>query len=107
MPMELQIEAASVETLPPFILDVYDWDLMGDDFIARCMIPIEEATYALDDQSDNKKAQPVPRPTWHGCKLNPNSPVQGEILVSFSIVADDFAYKIPLNYLQLKDEVAF
>jgi len=49
MPMELQIEAASVETLPPFILDVYDWDLMGDDFIARCMIPIEEATYALDD----------------------------------------------------------
>jgi hypothetical protein len=28
-------------------------------------------------------------------------------LVSFSIVEDDFSYKIPLNYMNLKDEVDF
>jgi hypothetical protein len=33
--------------------------------------------------------------------------VCGEILVSWSIVADDFVYKLPLNYVNLKDEVDF
>jgi len=49
----------------------------------------------------------VPRPKWHGCKLKPSAPDQGEILVSFSIVADDFGYKVPLNYVDLKKDVGF
>lgn len=28
-------------------------------------------------------------------------------MISFSIVADDFVYKLPLNYVNLKDEVDF
>lgn len=45
--------------MPPFIFDVYDWDpgLDGNDFIARCLIPINEAAYSEDDT--------IPRPTWH------------------------------------------
>jgi len=102
--IELSVEAASIETLPPFILDIYDYDTLGDDFIARCMIPVTESAHAKDDDS---KEQFVPRPKWHGCKLKPESPDCGEILVSFSIVSDDFAYKVPLNYVSLKDEVDF
>ena len=104
---ELSIEGASVDTLPPFLLDVYDDDALGSDFICRCTIPLDEAAYTVDDEDEDAEEQKVARPKWHGCKLKPTSPVQGEILVSFSIVADDFSYKIPLNYMNLKDEVNF
>lgn len=82
--------------MPPFVLDVYDWDMgpMEDDFIARCLIPINEAAYSTDNE--------IKRPKWHTCKLKPDSPACGEILVSFSIVEDDYNYKIPLNYVDLK-----
>lgn len=92
--------------MPPFLLDIYDYDTLGDDFIARCKIPISEASYALDDET-GADDQPIPKPKWHGCKLKPSAPDCGEILVSFSIVPDDFAYKIPLNYVSLKESVDF
>lgn len=40
---EILIESMSIADMPPFILDVYDWDpgLDGDDFIARCLIDID------------------------------------------------------------------
>jgi hypothetical protein len=99
--IEVSIEANTVETMPPFILDIYDWDMgpMEDDFLSRCLIPISEAAYSTDNV--------IPRPKWHLCRLNPNSPPCGEILVSFSIVEDDFNFKIPLNYLNLKEQVNF
>jgi hypothetical protein len=78
---------------------------LSDDFLARCIIPIKDSAHAVDD--DNKDSQKITRPKWHGCKLTPTSPDCGEILVSFSIVADDFNYKIPLNYVSLKEEVDF
>lgn len=83
--------------MPPFLFDVYDWDMgpMGDDYIARCTIPITEAAFSKDNE--------IPRPKWHGCKLNADSPVCGEILCSFSVVEEDFNYKIPLSYVSLKE----
>jgi len=52
--LELSIEGAKVESLPPFILDVYDYDLIGDnDFICRCLIPIKDAAYVKDDEEEN------------------------------------------------------
>lgn len=83
--------------MPPFILDVYDWDMgpMGDDYIARCTVNISDAVYSTDDE--------IKKPQWYGCKLKPDAPVAGEILCSFSIVEEDFNFKTPLSYLNLKD----
>ena len=97
--LELILEGSTVEELPPFILDVYDWDTLSNDFIARCLIPIKDCAYSEDDV--------IPRPKWHPMKLTPSSPNCGEILVSFSIVEDDYTFKVPLNYVNLKEEVPF
>lgn len=93
--LELSYEANTIDEMPPFILDVYDWDTLGDDYIARCLIPVKDAAYSENDE--------IPRPKWHECKLSSNSPKCGDILVSFSIVEDDFNYKVPLAYVNLKD----
>ena len=94
---ELVIETNTIEDMPPFILDVYDYDPgpLGDDFICRSLIPINEAAYSEGDE--------IPKPKWHPCRLKPGSPPQGEILVSFAIVTDDYNFKIPSNYLKLRD----
>lgn len=97
--LELSYEVNSVKEMPPFLLDVYDKDQFGSDFIARCVIPINEAAYSEDDT--------VERPKWHQCRLKPGAPACGEILCSFSIVDEDFNFKIPLNYVNLKDHVDF
>jgi hypothetical protein len=35
------IEAESLETLPPFVFDIYDKDSIStDDFIGRCIVPL-------------------------------------------------------------------
>lgn len=97
--LELYFEANKITEMPPFILDVYDQDALGDDFIARCLIPVNECHFAEDDE--------VKKPKWHACKLKPGAPDCGEILCSFSIVEDDFNFKVPLPYMNLKDHVEF
>ncbi len=61
--LELQFEGNKVDDLPPFICDVYDWDLgpLEDDYIARAIIPIKECSYSTDST--------VPRPKWHPFKI--------------------------------------
>ena len=98
--VELIIETNKVEDMPPFIMDIYDYDgggLDADDFIARAVIPIKDAVYSEDDE--------IPRPKWYPCRLTPKGPMSGEILCSFSIVIDDFNYKVPLNYVKLRNQV--
>jgi len=87
--------------MPPFIVDVFDWDMgpLEDDYIARSIIPVTEAAISKDDT--------IPKPKWHPCHLKPGTPACGEILISFSIVEDDYNYKVPLNYLDLKETVDF
>ncbi len=102
--LELDIEAESADLLPPFILDVWDKDFGSEgDFLARCMIPIQDSAHVFDKKK--KTTEKPPRPQWHGCKLSPGSPDCGQILVSFSIVDSDFNYQVPLNYMSLKKEV--
>jgi hypothetical protein len=72
---------------------------VDDDFLARSIIEIKDAAISNDDI--------VPRPKWHTCHLQPSAPACGEVLVSFSIVEEDFNYKIPLNYLNIKENVNF
>lgn len=82
--LELTMEASTIEDLPPFILDVYDKDSFSSDFIARSVIPITEAAYNRDDE--------ICEPKWHKCKMTPQSPPQGEILVSFCVVDFDHSF---------------
>ena len=55
--LELMIETPTLQDMPPFVLDIYDKDTLGDDFICRCLIPIAEAKYSLNDD--------IPQPKWH------------------------------------------
>lgn len=84
--------------MAPFILDIYDEDTMGSDFICRSVIPITEA--ALVEDSDV-----IPKPKWHKCKLKPDAPPQGEVLVSFAVCAFDYTFKVPRNRMNLSKEV--
>lgn len=94
---ELVIETNTVDDMPPFVLDVWDYDPgpVGDDFICRCLVPIKDAAFSEGDE--------IPKPKWHPCRLKPGAPNCGEILVSFSIVTDDFNFKTPLSYMRLRD----
>ena len=76
--------------MPPFVLDVYDRDpLSSDDFIGRCIIPIGEAS--------QNQVEEIPKPKWHKCRVKPDGPTQGEILVSFSIMEVDYTFQGPAN----------
>jgi hypothetical protein len=55
--IELSYEAISNIDVPPFIFDIYDEDKLGDDFICRALINIQDAAFSTDDQ--------VPKPKWH------------------------------------------
>ncbi len=100
--IELTVEANTREELPPFVLDIYDKDfnpLDPDDYICRALIFPSEAHISENDD--------VPKPKWHPCRLKQGSATCGELLISFSIVADDFTYKTPLNYMDLMETVNF
>lgn len=93
--IELLIETNEVKDMPPFVFDIYDHDTLGDDFICRSLIPLSEAAFSEGDE--------IPKPKWHHCRLKANAPTCGDILVSFSVVIDDFNFKTPLKYMRLRD----
>lgn len=64
------------------------------------MIPIKEAEVAFEEDR-------IPRPKWHKCRLKAGAPDSGEVLVSFSIVSDDFNFKTPIKYMNLMETVLF
>jgi len=100
-------EANSIDELPPFILDVYDHDdgiTDSDDFLARAIIRVKDNIE--ESEGSYSTGNEVFRPRWHDLKLTPNSPKEGEILVSFSVVEGDFPFKIhDLSQLHLEDQV--
>lgn len=51
----------------------------------------------------------IPEPRWHDIKFSfrDSDPSCGQILVSFSVVEDDYSYKIPITYLKLTDEIEY
>lgn len=72
----------------------------GDDFICRALIPVDEASVAFEEDR-------IPRPKWHKARLKAGAPDCGEVLVSFSIVSDDFNFKTPVKYMNLMETVVF
>jgi hypothetical protein len=55
--------------MPPFVLDIYDKDTLGEDFICRSLINLKDANFSLDDE--------IPDPKWHDCRLKPLAPSCG------------------------------
>lgn len=95
-------EANSMEELPPFIIDCYDEDqtLVGKndvDYLARACITVDECAYSEGDA--------VPEPKWHPMRYSPKGPMSGEILISFSIVEDDYNFVKDLDYVNLHENV--
>ena len=100
--LDLIYEANSKEEMPPFIIDCYDEDqaLIGSneaDYLARCTIYNGEANYSEGDS--------IPTPKWHPMHFSPKSPPQGELLISFAIVEDDYTFERPLDYVNLHENV--
>jgi len=94
--------------MPPFILDVYDHDDgvldSTDDYLCRCVIPLEESSYIIYDDDDEDKNTP-PDPKWHKLRFDADSPASGEILCSFVISSSDFNWRVPLKELRLYNDV--
>jgi hypothetical protein len=101
--LEVSYEVNPKEEMPPIIIDCYDRDEGvldgGDDFIARAVIKHEDAEIS---DSDN-----VRRPKWHDFRLKPGSPACGQVLISFSIVDNDFNFEHTALHKDLRNEVDF
>lgn len=100
--LDLIYEANTKEDLPPIVIDCYDEDetLVGKndmDYLARACITIDECNYSEGDA--------VPEPKWHPLRFSPKSPPAGEVLISFSIVEDDFSFQRTIEYVKLEENV--
>lgn len=67
----------------------------SDDFLGRAVIFLKDAAYSEDDS--------IPAPKWHKIQMgfSENEPSIGEVLISFSLVNDDYPYKVPIDYLNI------
>ena len=95
-------EANSLEELPPIMIDLYDKDEAvvgadGEDFLSRALIYVNDIQYSTDDT--------IPTPTWFKLYYKKGGAVSGEVLLSFSIVTDDYPFRKTLERLRLEREV--
>ena len=101
--LELYYDFDKLENAPPVVLNLWDKDdlLDGDDYLGRCVIYLNEASTSNDDT--------IPLPKWHDIRVSfsEKDPACGQMLVSLSIVEDDYSYKIPINYLKLTEQIEY
>jgi len=102
--LDLIFEADNNDELPPFIIDAYDEDEASlgkntSDYLSRAMIEFTD----IGDAYSESDAIPVPK--WFPLRFKQAGPMSGEVLVSFSVVEDDFNFKYPLNYVPLEKMV--
>jgi hypothetical protein len=91
-PLKLTMEVDKLKEMSPIIIDVYDHDTFSNDFICRSVVNFKDAIFTDEKYIELNKGNFIPEPKWHPCKMTPNSPNQGEILVSFSIVEFDYDF---------------
>jgi Ca2+-dependent lipid-binding protein len=88
--IEVYMDFSAKADAPPIILNIWDEDTgildSTDDFIGRAVINIADAAISEDDT--------IPEPRWHKVIMgfSQNEPSIGSILVSFSLVPDDFRF---------------
>lgn len=102
--MELHYDYSSLDDAPPVVLNLWDKDdaiLDSDDFLGRSVVYLNEASICHDDS--------IPTPKWHDIRLSfdESMPPCGKMLLSFAVVEDDYAFKIPTNYLKLTEEIDY
>jgi len=102
--LELYYDFDNIQNAPPVILNIWDHDdaiLDGDDFLGRSVVYLGDASLSNDDS--------IPEPKWHDIKVgqSESEPACGQILCSFSVVEDDYVYKIPISYLKLTEEIEY
>lgn len=83
---------------PPIILNIWDRDeatFDSDDFLGRSVIYLKDTAFSNDDT--------IPVPKWHKIVMGftDNEPSIGEVLCSFSVVNDDYNFKVPTEYMRL------
>lgn len=59
----------------------------------------------IDASDDAGQADVIPRPAWHKLYYKKGGPVSGEVLLSFVITSDDYAFKRNLLNLNMEGEV--
>lgn len=96
--LEIYYDFMTPEDSPPIILNIWDKDegaFDSDDFLGRAVIFLKDASLSEDDN--------IPLPKWHKIVMgfSENEPSIGEVLCSFSLVADDYSFKVPTEYLKL------
>lgn len=101
--LEVYYDFDKIENAPPIVLNIWDADdlLDADDYLGRCVVYLKDAATSDDDR--------IPEPKWHDIRIgfSDKEPPCGQMLISFSVVVDDFSYKIPINYLKLTDEIEY
>ncbi len=117
--LELGYEAANINDMPPIVVDTYDMDIctIGSpdlDFLARTVLYARDIRRNTDDDPPEEEhpdpAKPnkpeefklpysensdVPKPVWYPMVYKKGDPTSGEILMSFSIVDDDYTFRVP------------
>jgi hypothetical protein len=89
---------------PPMILNIWDKDegvMTTDDYLGRAIIFLKDAAISEDDT--------IPEPRWHKVVMgfSQDEPSIGEVLCSFSVVADDYRFKVPAEYMNLAEYMEF
>jgi hypothetical protein len=94
------VEAESENDLPPFVIDIFDKDAISinDDFIGRSVIFINPRTEYSRDGT-------IPDPKWYPVRVKQGSPPQGEILLSFCFVLNDYTFEFLPKHTKLSAKV--
>ena len=82
------------------VLHLWDEDdaiLDSDDYLGTSVIYLKDAAICEDDS--------IPVPKWHDIRVgfDETMPACGKFLVSFSVVEDDYRYKVPIEYMDLSE----
>lgn len=101
--LEVLYDYQTLADAPPIVLNVWDKDDMldADDFLGRCVINLSDASISEGDQ--------IPIPKWHDMRMgfSEKEPACGQMLVSFSVVENDYIFKIPISYLKLTEQIEY
>ncbi len=69
--------------------------------MGRCVVYLNDANVGNDDT--------IPTPRWHDIKISfqEKDPPCGQMLVSFALVADDYTFKTPIQYMDLTKQIEY
>ena len=104
--LALEVEIGSLETSPPIIVYLWDYDKAGaDDLMGMCVVDMKKVS------EDTYEA---PRPEWYKLNMGTKDSEEGEVLLSFnlvdpgypelfSIVPETIEATVEINILGLRD----